>query len=173
MNAYDILECTQVSSHEEIKSSYHRLLLIHHPDKKSQQDHDQNVCPIDGFLKLQSAFKILSDKTQRLAYDSLLKQIDLTNKANDIELNDDDDESSSNKCFMLSKDFELNNVDQNYRKKCRCGSYYKINVKDLNRILESHQSLTPQNSSPSFTAESLVISVECDTCSLNINVLTI
>ena len=69
MNAYDILECTQVSSHEEIKSSYHRLLLIHHPDKKSQQDHDQNVCPIDGFLKLQSAYKILSDKTQRLAYD--------------------------------------------------------------------------------------------------------
>ena len=171
MNAYDLLECTPSSSQDEIKTSYHRLLLVHHPDKKLNQTSDQNSSSIDEFLKLQSAYKILSDPTQRLAYDSLLKQIDLTNKATEIGAYDYD--NSTNKFFMLNKDFELNNINQIYTKKCRCGSFYKIKVADLNRILESHQQIPGNNSLFTLDAESLVINVECDTCSLNINVLTI
>ena len=168
MNAYELLECTPASSQDEIKASYHRLLLIHHPDKISNQQNYENSHSIDKFLKLQSAFKILSDPSQRLSYDSLLKQIDITNKANQLEANDED--CFTKKCFMLNRDF--NNNNQIYEKKCRCGSYYKISVNDLNRILESHQQMS-MNNSPSLVHESLVINVECDTCSLNINVLTI
>lgn len=170
MNAYELLECTPASSQNEIKTSYHRLLLIHHPDKITSQNNYENSHSIDKFLKLQSAYKILSDPIQRLSYDSLLKQIDITNKANQLEANDED--CFTKKCFMLNRDFELNDNNQIYTKKCRCGSYYKISVNDLNRILESHQQMSVNNS-PSLIQESLVINVECDTCSLNINVLTI
>jgi diphthamide biosynthesis protein 4 len=170
MNAYELLECTPASSQDEIKTSYHRLLLIHHPDKKSNQKNYENSHPIDKFLKLQSAYKILSDPSQRLSYDSLLKQTDITNKAVQLEANDED--CLTKKCFMLNRDFELNDNNQIYEKKCRCGSNYKISVKDLNGILESHQKISINNS-PSLVHESLVINVECDTCSLNINVLAI
>jgi DnaJ like chaperone protein len=33
LNAYDILECNEKSSNDDIKKKYHKLLLKYHPDK--------------------------------------------------------------------------------------------------------------------------------------------
>ena len=164
MNAYEILECDQNASHEELKNSYHRLLLLHHPDKTYQVDNQATQC-IDNFLKLQSAYKILSDKEQRLAYDSLLKQINLKRQANNIQINEFE---QNDNFFMLNKDFELIGAEF-YSRKCRCGSAYKIFTKDLNSILAS----SSQHENSAQLAESLVVYVECDTCSLAVNVLII
>ena len=165
MNAYELLECGANSTPDEIKSAYHRLLLVHHPDKKLDRDREPSC--IDKFLQLTSAYKILSDPAQRQSYDALLKQIDLKSKANLI--NDDDKERSD--YFLLSKDFELNEKARVYARKCRCGSVYKINMNDINELLNSHNSHDEKRSSP--MAESLVVNIECDTCSININVLVI
>ena len=158
MNAYDLLECTVASSQEEIKASYHRLLLIHHPDKQATAS-DSDTSRIDTFLRLQSAFKVLSDPVQRRSYDSLLKQIELASKNTAFEF-------EKGNYFMLSKDFEFNEACRTYSRKCRCGSEYKVNMNDLNDVLRS------QNDG-SFRTESLVVGIECDTCSMNINVLIV
>ena len=147
MNAYAVLECDVKSTQEEIKLAYHRLLLIHHPVKQQSTSHTQ----IDNFVRLQSAFKILNDPSQRKSYDSLLKQIELTQKSSS---------SSFDEFCMLNKDFSLESGL--FTKHCRCGSFYKLFSEQVNDLLVA-----------SSSAESLVLLIECDTCSLNINVLLI
>ena len=157
MNAYELLECKIDASPDELKAAYHRLLLIHHPDKVLHREDDKSI---DTFLKLHSAYKILSDVEQRKAYDSMLKQISLKQYAND-RLDQED-------FFLLNKDFELCIDNEFYTRKCRCGSVYKIRTKDLHDILATYQ-----HDSLAQLAESLIVAVECDTCSLTVNVLII
>ena len=157
MNAYDILECKQDASQEELKTSYHRLLLIHHPDKQIKQ-----TSGIDKFLFLQSAYKLLSNSTSRLNYDSLLKQTELKQKASQIN---DNDESMS---LLLDKDFEFDSELAMYTRECRCGGFYSIRKVQLNDLLENLL-----NENEKDTSALLVASLECNTCSLLINVLII
>ncbi|CAF0977132.1 unnamed protein product [Brachionus calyciflorus] len=161
MNAYELLECSKTSSQDEIKQSYHKLLLLHHPDKSTNQN-------IDNFLKIQSAYKILSNTTERGAYDSLLKQLELKQIGSNLEdyefLNDDGENM-----FLLSlkKDFDFDAESNEYKRKCRCGSLYKIKDKDL------YEFFNISNDGCSVSANSFVVGLECDTCSLVINVLVI
>ena len=166
MNAYEILECSINATQEELKSSYHRLLLIHHPDKSNSQNNS-----IDKFIKIQSAYKLLSSTEQRASYDSLLKQVELKQKADLVSLDDNGDHSS---LLSLSKDFELDSNRDIYTRKCRCAGSFMVSKESLNKILldTTSESEKSQNTSQ-FLAETLVICLECDTCSLCINVLII
>ena len=62
LNYYGILNVSQKSSMEEIKSSYRQLILKHHPDKGGD---------LSIFLNLKSAYDVLKDPDKRKKYDQL------------------------------------------------------------------------------------------------------
>ena len=162
MSAYEILKCSQESSEEELKKAYHQLLLVHHPDKQNDANN------LDDFFRIQWAYKLLSDRNRRSEYDSLLKQANLKEKAD--SLISEDDESSSTHLLLMNKDFEFDSDKAEYSRQCRCGSFYVLTKQLVKDLLES--SIDGQNSKQELK-NSLVICLECDTCSLCVNVLII
>jgi diphthamide biosynthesis protein 4 len=152
MNAYHILECDREASQDEIKTNYHRLILKYHPDKYQSNDNDNDK--LERFIRLQTAYKVLSDPKSRFTYDTSLKQIELQDKATLLQ--------DSDHLLSLNNDFEFDNSTKSYNYNCRCGSLYLIKSIDLNKILESFSS-----------NDSLILTLECDTCSMCINVLII
>jgi curved DNA-binding protein CbpA len=75
---YDILEIDKNASQNEIKKSFRRLALKHHPDKnKSFESHQL-------FLKIVEAYEVLSDLNSRKKYDLTLK-IDKSHPTNASE----------------------------------------------------------------------------------------
>ncbi|KAJ3509056.1 hypothetical protein NLJ89_g5417 [Agrocybe chaxingu] len=63
---YQLLEVAEDASQEEIKRSFRRLALIHHPDK----NHDNMEEATRKFAALQQAYEVLSDEQERAWYDS-------------------------------------------------------------------------------------------------------
>jgi molecular chaperone DnaJ len=61
---YEILEVTRTSTSEEIKRSYRKLAVKHHPDK-NPGDHTAE----DKFKELGEAYDVLMDDNKRAAYD--------------------------------------------------------------------------------------------------------
>ena len=59
---YDILGCSKTATVEEIKISYKKLALKHHPDKNNGDD--------SLFKEINEAYSVLSDKDKRQEYDN-------------------------------------------------------------------------------------------------------
>ena len=102
-NLYTVLEVSVSSSVEEIKASYQRLALIHHPDKSK----DENAA--ETFRNVLEAWRILSDVETRAAYDLTIASAD------DVGVNAEE---------VALSDFEL--VGSLYHKICRCGGSYEV-----------------------------------------------
>lgn len=60
MSYYDILNVSKDASQEEIKQSYKKLILKHHPDKGGNQE---------TFHKIQEAYETLGNSEKRMIYD--------------------------------------------------------------------------------------------------------
>jgi len=63
---YHILGVTRNADYDEIKKSYHRLMLLLHPDK--QLTHDVDV--VDKIQDVLEAWEILGDTEKRARYDT-------------------------------------------------------------------------------------------------------
>ncbi|KAI0346304.1 DnaJ-domain-containing protein [Trametopsis cervina] len=63
---YTLLEVDENATADEIKKSFRRLALIHHPDK----NHDNVEEATQRFATLQQAYEVLSDEQERAWYDS-------------------------------------------------------------------------------------------------------
>jgi molecular chaperone DnaJ len=61
---YEILEVTKTASDQEIKASYRKLAIKHHPDK-NPGDHEAE----DKFKEAAEAYSVLSDNEKRARYD--------------------------------------------------------------------------------------------------------
>ncbi|EKD92119.1 MAG: hypothetical protein ACD_29C00174G0002, partial [uncultured bacterium] len=61
---YEVLGVSKSASDEEIKKSYRRLAMKHHPDR-NQNDKTAEA----KFKEAKTAYEILSDKSKRAAYD--------------------------------------------------------------------------------------------------------
>ena len=59
-NHYEVLELSIECSKEDIKKSYRRLSLLYHPDKNNGDD--------EHFKRIQEAYDILYDDTERQTY---------------------------------------------------------------------------------------------------------
>lgn len=69
---YKILEVGKTASETEIKKSYRKLALKHHPDR--QQDAAAKEKAQHIFAKISAAYEVLSDEKKRKEYDSLQKE---------------------------------------------------------------------------------------------------
>ena len=59
-NPYTILNVSKTATSEEIKRSYKKLILVHHPDKGGN---------VESFINVKNAYDILSDENKRQQYD--------------------------------------------------------------------------------------------------------
>eukprot|EP00403_Amphidinium_massartii_P016539 CAMPEP_0178421092 /NCGR_PEP_ID=MMETSP0689_2-20121128/26471_1 /TAXON_ID=160604 /ORGANISM="Amphidinium massartii, Strain CS-259" /LENGTH=953 /DNA_ID=CAMNT_0020042597 /DNA_START=133 /DNA_END=2994 /DNA_ORIENTATION=+ len=66
---YELLEVEAAASIEDIKKSYRKLVLVHHPDKLQDPTEEQR----QHFLLVQEAFEILCDTQKRRRYESTLE----------------------------------------------------------------------------------------------------
>jgi curved DNA-binding protein CbpA len=68
---YEILGVPSNAGEREIKSSYHRLARVYHPDK---MDEGQDVVAMEAeFTQISTAYNVLKDPEKRAAYDQQLE----------------------------------------------------------------------------------------------------
>lgn len=65
MSLYSFLDVDMDATLTDIKKAYRRKALLYHPDKTRSNDSDD-------FVRIQNAYKVLSDKTERKKYDDFL-----------------------------------------------------------------------------------------------------
>jgi DnaJ-class molecular chaperone len=63
-NFYNILEVAETASQDEIKKSYRRLSMLHHPDKNGNSDASKTK-----FQKISEAYEVLGDAEKKQEYD--------------------------------------------------------------------------------------------------------
>jgi DnaJ family protein A protein 2 len=66
MSLYEELELTETCTKDEIKKSYRRLAMLHHPDKGGNEE---------KFKKISSAYETLFDDNKRRDYDNSKNQL--------------------------------------------------------------------------------------------------
>ena len=69
MNAYEVLGVSMDAEVHEIKKSYKKLAVKHHPDKNPGNEESASIM----FRKVAEAYEILSDPEKRVMYDNELK----------------------------------------------------------------------------------------------------
>lgn len=68
---YEILGVSPDATQSKIKSTYRELVKIHHPDAHDTEEAKARATPI--FRRIQRAYEILSDQTERAKYDKRRK----------------------------------------------------------------------------------------------------
>ena len=61
---YEILGVSRNASEEEIKKTYRRLAMKHHPDRNANDKASE-----EKFKEIKEAYEVLSDSRKRAAYD--------------------------------------------------------------------------------------------------------
>lgn len=63
---YSILECERFADRETVRKNFYRLMLVHHPDKSTEQSPQAQA--------MVEAWAVLSDATKKQTYDTRLRQ---------------------------------------------------------------------------------------------------
>jgi curved DNA-binding protein CbpA len=111
MNLYEILSVSRLSSLDEIKQSYKKLLLAVHPDKAITGGGNSE------FLLVQHAFSVLRDPVMRKHYDEELARRKLLK----VHVSEVVDASSMVFC----------EEDASLTRSCRCGGEHKMSSDDV------------------------------------------
>ena len=64
-NYYEILEIDKNSTQEDIKKSYRKLSLLHHPDKNGNSQES-----INKIQDINEAYEVLSNQEKKMMYDN-------------------------------------------------------------------------------------------------------
>lgn len=140
---YNLLECDKHDKQDDLKKSYQRLALKFHPDKQSNESSsDEKVKSTDMFVRIDRAWKILSDPELRQKYDAAWTQRCI---AQDWPIQDEVDI-----CEFTQEDSTESAEDAYFTYPCRCGGSHVLSRSDITLKFDF---------------------VCCDTCSLTIKVL--
>ena len=116
---YELLQVSRTASPAEIKASYHRLLLFHHPDKSDASKENTTRTDIDiGSLK--EAFATLFSPESRMRYDSELSSRPYPSS------------SRSRPAHIVSLE-DFKDLGQVWTHGCRCGGQYAIEEVDMEK----------------------------------------
>lgn len=145
---YEVLEVTMNASSTEIKDSYKRLVLVHHPDKGGSQS---------NFERIVQAYNVLSDTKARTDYDTKLKaqqdrderihlSICITDKGLGVhEVHDGDENDDDARLFEYD---------------CRCGN--TISFEEGEMEMEGEQ----EGEGTTNLSSTISLVICCDSCSL-------
>ncbi|KAJ1428382.1 hypothetical protein B484DRAFT_329540 [Ochromonadaceae sp. CCMP2298] len=73
-NLYAVLGVAPTSSQEQLKTSYQRLLLAHHPDKSPLSSAAAGSEGSGRFIELRECWAVLGDVQKRQAYDEVRRR---------------------------------------------------------------------------------------------------
>lgn len=123
MSPYEVLEVDEACSAAVLKAAYQRLILVHHPDRKSRASPMPAAAAADAgdaFVRIQQAWEVLGDASRRAEHDK--RQARATKTATTIIAE-----------TVPLGEFELQGQDPErwYSKTCRCGEDYEISVEDF------------------------------------------
>ncbi|EZA59240.1 hypothetical protein DMN91_007739 [Ooceraea biroi] len=110
MNYYEVLGCNRDSSYKEIKHAYHQRLLQFHPDKNDATDNRE-------FHDVREAWRVLGHPHSRKEYDAACKQEEL--------------EEEDHPVYERLSPGELEESDDTFFYRCRCGGCYFVEKDDL------------------------------------------
>lgn len=119
---YETLEVAHDASPDEIRQNYRRLILVHHPDKRSNSHQDHLPRQAEA---LNVAYAVLSDAASRSDYDEALK-------AKQAEPTPSSNMSAVSHIVSLS-DFAAKDEDgiEKYYFPSRCGGDFEVDVQEL------------------------------------------
>lgn len=106
---YSILQVPATATGDELKASYRKLVLQFHPDKQQNQANSEHNEAM--FLRIQTAWKILSDVESRKEYNGRLHQIKMS-KINAEEVSLDEFVDSGEEGVQI--------------RYCRCGEGFEV-----------------------------------------------
>lgn len=119
-NYYEVLDCNENSTQEEIKRAYHRRLLQFHPDKNDSAN-------IQEFHDVKEAWRILGHPQSRKKYDAICKQKQLEEEDNPVYAR------------LSPNDLEESVLEDTLFYRCRCGENYSIErevLQEKNTVLQ-------------------------------------
>ena len=119
-NYYELLDVPRTASPAEIKASYHRLLLSHHPDKSDPFKHHPARMDVD-IGRLKDAFITLFSPESRIKYDS------------ELSSRPDLSESSRSRPAHIVSLEDFKDLGQFWTFNCRCGGQYTIGEEDMEK----------------------------------------
>ena len=105
---YEILQVDPTASQEQIKQSFKRLVLLHHPDKGQATDTSM-------FVKLSNAWEILGDEALRKEYDAKWRE---WHNAQHLPIQEE----------VVFSSFDESDSDYTYP--CRCGDVFTLSRTD-------------------------------------------
>lgn len=111
-NYYDVLECDEQATYEEIKSAYQGLVRKYHPDK------NENKNTTEIFHKIDEAWKTLKEENLRKEYNLQLLNSRLSNQIHKY-------------ASLNREELDYDNVNNIYSYNCRCGGVYSIKSDEL------------------------------------------
>ena len=123
LDFYKVLELDMMAVGDitsvEVKKAYHRLSLVHHPDKNDANGGRR-------FQQINEAYSTLIDPERRNLYDIELRKSRIIRQSNDAAV-------------MVDRRVSLEDFDEHssgeYRLLCRCGGCFSLTVTDEARLL--------------------------------------
>ncbi|RUP45849.1 DNAJ heat shock N-terminal domain-containing protein [Jimgerdemannia flammicorona] len=114
LSYYEVLNIPETASSDEIKQSFQRLILVHHPDKAIANKTSFD----DSIHRILEAWEVLRSSEKRKAYDAQLraarlKQDGVINAEVDLD------------------DMDYDEASRAYSTPCRCSGRYVITEEDL------------------------------------------
>ncbi|THH08808.1 hypothetical protein EW145_g2458 [Phellinidium pouzarii] len=131
---YNVLHIPASATRADIKSAYHRALLLSHPDKRKRVDRcTENTGCADGFdiARIQDAYRTLIDRDARAAYDASLA----SSTRSSLSISSNSLTGPRPAQVVSLEEFVYNDTDNvtntTWSYACRCGGLYVIGEIDM------------------------------------------
>ena len=129
-----MLGCVSNASYEELKQSYQKLVLTHHPDKVTHMSEVDRKTHEKQFIAIDKAWKVLGNSVQRQRYDAIWQQRCLAQKwpiQEEVSFEDFDNFKEEQGRVGDSGGAEASGSCENiFLYPCRCGSDYVLTEAD-------------------------------------------